>query len=141
MSDVTIPLDQTQIQTLRGLEIPILVPGRLPPDLTRVQTTTEREARGPAYRVVFHASPQRWVALQGASGGIGDVMSGDAAEAFETEQMGPGRVEFYDPGSQEPVDFRSHWLQPQTGGAFYSLSGQGLTESEVLEVASSLRWL
>jgi len=141
MSDVTNPLDQAQVQTLQSLEIPILVPGRLPPDLTQVQTTTEREAQGPVYRVVFHASPQRWVAVQGACGGIGDVMAGDAAEIFETEQMGPGQVEFYDPGSQEPVDFRTHWLQPQKEGAFYSLSGQGLTESEVLEVASSLRWL
>ncbi len=141
MSDVTIPLDPTRLQNLQDLEIPILVPGRLPSDLTRIQTTTERGPQGPAFRVVFHTSPQRWVALQGCSGGVGDVMAGDAAEDFETEQAGPGRVEFYDPGSQEPVDFRSHWLQPQTEGAFYSLSGQGLTESEVLEVASSLRWL
>jgi hypothetical protein len=141
MSDVTIPLDPTRLQNLKELEIPILVPGRLPSDLTQIQTNIERGGQGPAFRVVFHASPQRWVAMQGSSGGVGDVMFGDAAEDFETEQAGPGRVEFYDPGSQEPVDFRSHWLQPQDRGTFYSLSGQGLTESEVLEVARSLRWL
>ncbi len=139
MSDAMNPLNESLLQDLKGLEFPVLVPGLLPPDLTRA--TLEREDQDPAFRVVFHASPQRWVALQGACAGIGDVMPGDAAETFESDQIGPGQVEFYDPGSQEPVDFRTHWLQPRADGAFYSLSGQGLTESEVLAVASSLRWL
>ena len=141
MNDEMVKLKEDQLLPLRDLGIPILAPGLLPADLEQVHIDIREEEDGPTYRVVFHASPQRWVAVQGACGGLGDVMSGDQTEVFEAADVGSGAMEFYDLGSEEPVDFRTHWLQPDAEGASYSLSGQGLMESEALVVASSLRWL
>lgn len=133
----TMHLEEGQLRELRSLGIPILVPGSLPPELTQVHVTVEDAS----YRAVFHASPQRWVAVQGASSGLGDVMPGARVERFQSRDAGAGEIEFYAPDSEEPTDFRTSWLQPTFQGPAYSLSGQGLEPAEVLQVATSLRWL
>lgn len=136
-----VKLNEDRLQPLRDLGIPVLVPGLVPSDLEQVHLEPRQEADGPTYRVVLHATPRRWVAVQGACGGLGDVMPGDRTEDFQTAEVGAGRIEFYAPGSQEPVDFRTHWLRPDAGRACYALSGQGLSDDEARAVAAALRWL
>lgn len=140
MDDATMHLDQGQLRRLRDLDMSILVPGSVPADLREIHVTADR-GEGPSYRVVFQASPQRWVALEGACTGLGDVMPGKRSESFRTAEAGVGEIEFYGPDSEERVDFRSWWIQPSPEGPAYALSGKGLDRGEVLHVAASLHWL
>ncbi len=131
--------DQAHLQQLRALPMGVFVPGDLPQGFQVSSVLAEDDPDwGASYRIVFEGPEGAELTVEGTAGGVGDVMRGESRQKFENPVLGQGVVEFYEPDSEEPVDFHSHWLQAQPETPFYGMSGKCLEPEQALQVAESL---
>jgi hypothetical protein len=124
---------------LRALPIQVFVPAELPEDF-QVQSVLAEDSPdwGASYQIVFEGPEGAELTVQGTVSGVGDIFRGQSRQKFENTWLGQGVMEFYEPESEEPVDFRTHWLQVGSEGPFHSLSGKGLEPKQALHLAENL---
>ncbi len=122
--------------------MPVALPGFMPTGFARhsVDADTD-ETFGPSYRVRYQHPDGAFVLVEGAAAGLGDVMRGARRDAFDTVDLGPGVLEWYDEDSDEPVEFRSHWLSPSAEPPAYGVAGRGLIRDDALRIAKSLAFV
>lgn len=133
------PLSPAQIEQLLSVDLAVALPAWCPSGFQVVEVSTDREARwGDAWRVRLSRPSGGDLLIQGARAGFGDVPPGASSHAFHTSSLGSGTLEWYPPGSEEGVDFRTAWLMPEPEQEGFGISGRGLTLEEALQVASSL---
>jgi len=131
--------DQAHLQQLRALPMGVVVPGDLPQGFSVRSVQAEDDPDwGASYRLTFEGPDGAELTVEGTAGGVGDIMRGQSRRKFENPNLGRGVLEFYEPGSEEPVDFHSHWLQAGPDAPFHSLSGKRLEPESVMKVAESL---
>lgn len=123
---------------LRVLPMQVFVPDL--PEGFAISTVLAEDSPdwGASYQIVLEGPEGAELTLQGSTGGVGDVFRGQSRKKFHNPWLGEGVMEFYEPDSEEPVDFRTHWLQTGTEAPFHSLSGRGLEPEQALRLAESL---
>lgn len=134
-------LEPSDIQRLRALGFEVALPSWLPEGyaLNRVDAEIDPEY-GSVYRVTWTSPGGAELFVEGTNGGLGDVMRGESRRPFQNAALGAGTLEFYEPGSEEGVDFRSHWLQSHPENPAYGLAGRGgVAPDDAVRVAESLQ--
>lgn len=131
--------DAARADRLRALPLEVLVPGDLPAGFSvRDVEAEDNPDWGASYRVVLEGNEGATIFVEGTTGGVGDVMRGESRQKFHHPAMGEGVIEFYGPDSEEPVHFRSHWLQAGPEGPSYGLAGRNLDPDQALRAAEHL---
>lgn len=133
-------LDPVQLQQLRALPMGVVVPGDLPEGFALRDVQAEEDPDwGASYRLLFGGGDGATFHVEGTTGGLGDVMRGESRRKFENLALGAGVIEFYAEDSEEPVDFRSHWLQAHPELPAYGLAGKRMDPDLVVRVAEGLQ--
>lgn len=124
---------------LRILPMQVFVPADLPEGFL-VQSVIAEDSPdwGASYQIVFEGPEGAELTVQGTVSGVGDIFRGQSRQKFQNPWLGQGIMEFYEPDSEEPVDFRSHWLQTGPEAPFHNLSGKGLEPEQALHLAENL---
>lgn len=131
-------IPDAHLQKLRALPMGVCLPAHVPSGFAVADVQAEEDPDyGAFYRIVL-VGPTGELFVEGTNGGLGDVMRGESRQRFVNPHLGEGTVEFYEPDSEEGVDFRSHWLQAHPEMPAYGIAGKGVDPAEAVRVAESL---
>lgn len=128
-------MNSTGFENLKGLNLPIVVPGAIPPGFSLKRAETSCEEGFDGYTVEW-TSPSGGLYLYGVSGGIGDRMMGDETLEFHHPTFGAGRIDI--DGSK----LGTSWISEMSDGLpAYCLLGEGLSQEQFLQTVLSLNYL
>lgn len=135
----TPPLSPADLARLQALPMEVLVPGSLPEGFAVQAVDAEDDPEwGSSYRIRYAGTAGALIMVEGVTGGIGDPPSGQSQSEFTHPRLGAGTLEFYAPEEDEPVEFRSRWMQEREGGPAYAVAGRRLDPEQAGQVAGSL---
>ena len=123
---------------LRSLPLDLVVAGSLPEGFALRDVESENDPDFGAFYRIRYEGPEGVVYVEGSTGGVGDPMAGGSSREFACPGLGSGTLEFYGADSDEPVDFRSHWMQVGSSGGVYSVAGLRLDPEQAVLVAEGL---